>query len=140
MRGMRSFVVGDHHLVVAPRGLTGQWALACALGINRLPATIEAALARAEWVDIVAKARGMVTMNPDLLFRFPVARQHCGCRVAFVPIENATPVVARFVVHLCSGHPWAPPEGVSAAELAEVRLSDDTLVLGHLIDRRRIAQ
>lgn len=135
---VRSFVVGDLHLVVSPRGLTGQWALACALGLNRLPATVDAALDRAEWVSIVAKVRGMQAMNPDLLYRFPCERQFCGCRVGFVAIDNATPVVARLVVFLCPGHPWAPPPDVSDAELAEVQLAPDQLVLGHLIDRRKV--
>lgn len=135
----RTFPIGDCFLRVEPRGLGGAYALACALGLPRLPAVVTAALDREEWTDIVAKARGMYYANPDLLYRFPVCRQHCGCRVMFEEMpEPRAMLIARLVVRLCAGHPWALPTATDEAGRAvEAQLvtPSGALVLGSLSRR-----
>lgn len=132
----RFFPIGDAWLVVQPRGLTGAYALMCALGLQVLPAAVETALDRAEWVDIVAKTRGMYVTNPDLLYRFPVCRQHCGCRVMFEEMPGHALLLARFIVRLCETHPWSVDALVEALGPTcierELVTADGALILGHL--------
>lgn len=131
----RSFPLGGDPqlwLVVSPRGVTGAFGLTCALGLTRLPATIDSALNRPEWVDVVAKARGMLHVSIDLLCSFPVLRQHCGCRLGFERIEGPGPARARFAVRLCSGHPWERAEAIGEEELHPER---GMIVLGMLVEK-----
>lgn len=121
-------------LDVMPRGTAGSFGLACALGLNVLPASMDAALDRAEWVDIVAKARGMYHAAPELLWRFPVARQFCGCRCCFDPTPDRGLILARFVVRLCTAHPWASIPGDAADPTVP---EDGVIVLGSLVASTR---
>ena len=96
-------------LVLNAQGTEGAFALSCALGLHRLPACIDAAYERAEWVDVLAKMRGMGIAHT--LYRFPVVRQICGCRVCVDPCADDEHHLANLVVRLCSGHQWADTEG-----------------------------
>jgi hypothetical protein len=92
-------------LVIEPTGAAGAHALACVLGLPRLE-PIERSLERPEWVDVVAKSRGM--MHAGVLYRFPVLRAFCGCHLRFDAAGGDERRLASLVVQLCNGH--APPD------------------------------
>lgn len=101
---MRTFAVSDLVLHVTAAGMTGAHAIMCALGLDRLPGDLEATFERGEWVDLVAKARGM--RHADTLYRLPITRQVCGCHVAAEPVSNDDSTAAVVSVWLCDRHRW----------------------------------
>jgi hypothetical protein len=109
----------DFHtwLVVDVEGVLGAFALATMLGLREVP-SIPAMLNRAEWVDILAKLRGMRAMSVEAL-GFPVVRQYCGCR-AFVEraVEPRQPPHHHdtLVVVFCSGHTYKDTGGARVHE------------------------
>lgn len=94
-------------LVIEASGMAGAHALACALGLRTLPA-IQQALDRAEWIDILAKSRGMALAGT--LTRFPVVRQFCGCRVEYTDADGELGPHCKLIVRMCPGHGAGPED------------------------------
>jgi len=126
---VRTFAIGDLVLRVTAGGTTGAHALMCAMGLDRIPVTIDACFGRGEWGDIIAKARGMC--HAESLYRYPIVRQFCGCRVCADPLANDAIVVGLLVVRLCPKHLWHPIPGMPAQKYEDEGL----LVLGQLTAR-----
>lgn len=131
---MRTWAIADLVLKVTTSGTIAGHTLMCAMGLDRIPMTIDAALSRGEWGDIIAKARGM--RFAENLFRYPIVRQACGCRVCAEMFGLQRPLgaeVALLVVRVCPRHLWHPLPG---AEFSTTHQIDETiLVLGELRDR-----
>lgn len=103
--GGHRFPINEHQmLVIDPKGAEGAFAIACALGLRVVPTPIAAAFVRPEWVDILAKLRGMMFANVHTL-GYPIVRQFCGCQLLCDPhpLDDGRLSV---IVKYCAGHTY----------------------------------
>lgn len=88
----RTFAVHEDWFTLCPDGTEGAHALACALGFT-IVLRVDQVVERGEWLDALAKMRGMAFAN--VLRTFPVVRQACGCRL----VVESEHLLARLCQH-----------------------------------------